>query len=70
MQDEYWRLRSNLVHQINRNLIGIAEEFPGVGDAHGELTGFLERHPDHAFKTFRPEDLHEDTCKGEGVCLR
>lgn len=43
---------------------------PEVTAALEELAGFMDRHPNRAFKSFRPEDLAETVSKGDPLCLR
>ena len=71
-QDEFWRLKnaacSALVRGIRSGKIGMA--CPEVTAALEDLAGFMDRHPNRSFKSFRPEDLEETVSKGDPLCLR
>ena len=71
-QDEFWRLKnaacSALVRGIRSGKIGMA--CPEVTTALEDLAGFMDRHPNRAFKSFRPGDSDETVSKGDPLCLR
>lgn len=65
-QEEYYRLRGNVVAAVNRNLEGVAEEFPQVGRAVADLERFMRQHSARVFEVGEEEDHYP----GEFVWVR
>ena len=71
-QEEYYRLRGNVVAAVNRNLVAITQRELEVAVAVEDLETFLAkpRHRARMFRVSRPEDSTEDHYPGERVWLR
>ena len=57
-----------ILRGIRSGKIGMA--CPEVTAALEDLAGFMDRHPNRAFKSFRPEDQGATVSKGDPLCLR
>ena len=71
-QEEFWRLKNAACAALIRGIRSgkIGEACPEVTHALEDLAGLMARHPNRAFKSFRPGDLEETVSKGDPLCLR